>query len=186
MKRIIWWVLALAIFLSPGCGGGSGARRSNNDLRPLPQQPQQDAAAPERNVLTATTCSLSGLGAGDEFIFTLKAQLSEETKQACGRILFDQSIAAPAAVEKGGLIPTSFIFFSKLDVPGIVPFAFTALPEGRGIAPASGELLRVRFRLIANPPPGFRVRLQNDGSFLQLRDRGGGRMSFDIESEVLP
>lgn len=185
MKRILLWIFALTLLLAPGCGGG-GARRAHNDLQPPPLQSQQDEAAPERNILTASTSSLSGLGAGNEFTFTLKAQLAEETKQASFRILYDQSVAIPVAAEKGSLIPNSFVFFSKLDAPGVVPFAFTALPGQRGIAPASGELLRVRFRLLQAPPPGFRVRLQNDGSFLQLRNSGGGRMSFGLNTEAQP
>ncbi len=139
---------------------------------------------PERNVLTAVMPPLAGLSAGREFEFTLSAQFAEEVKQGSGRILYDSSVAVPVAVEKGGLIPTSFIFFSKLDTQGIVPFAFTSLPNGRGIPSGSGELLRVRFRMLANPPGGFRVRLQNDAEFLQLRSPSGGRLSFDLASEV--
>lgn len=183
MKRILMWILALCVLASPGCGGG-GARRSINNPE-LPQPiPQAPAENPERNVLTAVMPSLAGLGAGSEFEFTLSAQLAEETRQASGRILYDADVAVPVSVEKGSVIPNSFVFFSKLNAPGIVPFAFTSLPGGRGISPSRGELLRVRFRLLANPPPGFRVRLLNDGAYLQLRGAAGGRMSFDLASEV--
>ena len=185
MRRILLWVLVICILASPGCGG-RGAKRALNDVQPLPTSPQQGEAAPDRNVLTAAMSSLSGLGAGSEFEFTLSAQLAEELKQGCGRILYDSAVAVPVAVEKGGLVPGSFVFFSKLDAPGVVPFAFTSLPDGRGIAPGRGELLRVRFRMLANPPQGFRIRLQNDGAYLQLRSAAGGRLSFDLASEVLP
>jgi hypothetical protein len=183
MKRILLWVLALCVLASPGCGGG-GARRSINNPGLSPVAPQAPSENPDRNVLTAVTPPLAGLGAGSEFEFTLSAQLAEELKQGCGRLIYDSAVVVPVAVEKGGLIPTSFVFFSKLDAPGVVPFAFTSLPDGRGIAPGRGELLRVRFRMLADPPSGFRVRLQNDGAFLQLRSAQGGRMSFDLASEV--
>ena len=183
MKRILLWVLALFVLASPGCGGG-GARRSINNPGLSPVAPQAPSENPDRNVLTAVTPPLAGLGAGSEFEFTLSAQFAEEVKQGSGRIIYDSSAAVPLAVEKGDLIPTSFVFFSKLDAPGIVPFAFTSLPDGRGIAPGRGELLRVRFRMLSAHPSGFRIRLQNDGAYLQLRNTQGGRLSFDLASEV--
>ncbi len=182
MKRILLWVLAICVLASSGCGGR--ATRALDGAQPAQPVEKQDEVSPERNVLTAVMPSLAGLGAGSEFEFTLLAQLAEETMQASGRILYDSAIVVPVAVEKRGLIPSSFVFFSKLDAPGVVPFAFTSLPGGRGIFPGQGELLRVRFRLIANPPPGFRVRLFNDAAYLQLRSAASGRMSFDLESEV--
>jgi hypothetical protein len=130
--------------------------------------------------------SLAGMSSGSEFEFTLSAQLAEETKQGCGRIIYDPAVATPVSVDKGGLIPSSFVFFNKLDAPGVVPFAFTSLPNERGISPGKGELLRVRFRLLQPPQPGFKIRLLNDGAYLQLRSAAGGRMSFDLASEVLP
>ena len=183
MKRILMWILALCVLASPSCGGG-GARHSINRPELSTATPQAPAANPERNVLTAVMPPLAGLGAGSEFEFTLTAQLAQEVKQGSGRILYDATAAAPVAVEKGALIPGSFVFFSKLDASGVVPFAFTSLPGGRGIAIGSGELLRVRFRMLAAPPSGFRVRLQNDGAYLQLRNNQGGRLSFDLASEV--
>lgn len=183
MKRILMWVLALCVLASPGCGGG-GARRSINNPELSPIVPQAPAENPARNVLTAVMPPLAGLSAGSEFEFTLCAQFAEEVKQGSGRILYDTAVAVPVAVEKGGLIPGSFVFFSKLDAPGVVPFAFTSFPDRRGIAPGTGELLRVRFRMLADPPQGFRIRLQNDGAFLQLRSPQGGRLSFDLASEV--
>jgi hypothetical protein len=183
MKRILLWVLALCVLASPGCGGG-GARRSINNPElssPVPQAPSEN---PDRNVLTAVMPPLAGLSAGSEFEFTLSAQLAEEVKQGCGRLIYDSAVAVPVAVEKGGMIPGSFVFFSKLDAQGVVPFAFTSLPEGRGMPPGRGELLRVRFRMLADPPQGFRIRLLNDGAYLQLRSAQGGRLSFDLASEV--
>jgi hypothetical protein len=127
-----------------------------------PQQPavQDDSSQPisGRNVLTTAVPPLAGLSAGSEFEFTLNAQLVEELKQGCGRILYDASAAVPVSVEKGRLVPGSFVFFSKLDAEGVIPFAFTALPSQRGIPPGSGELLRERFRLLQPPQPGFKIR----------------------------
>ena len=183
MKRILMWVLALCVLASPGCGGG-GARRSINNPELSPVAPITPAENPDRNVLTAVMPPLSGLSAGSEFEFKLTAQFAQEVKQGSGRILYDPMAAVPVSAEKGELVPGSFVFFSKLDAQGVVPFAFTSLPDARGIAPGSGELLRVRFRMLTDPPSGFRIRLQNDGAYLQLRSAQGGRLSFDLASEV--
>ncbi len=185
MRRILFWVLIVGILAAPGCSGGGKQLRLASPQQPVAQDetPQQ---LPGRNVLTSATSSLAGMNAGGEFEFTLSAQLAEETKQGCGRIIYDPTIATPVSVDKGGLIPSSFVFFSKLDAPGVVPYAFTSLPSQRGISPGKGELLRVRFRLLQPPPSGFKIRLQNDGAYLQLRNAAGGRMSFDLASEVLP
>jgi hypothetical protein len=185
MRRILAWILVLSVLAFPGCGGG-GRRISQLS----PQQPAAPAenqqSTPERNVLSTAMPSLAGMSSGSEFEFTLSAQLAEETKQGCGRIIYDPAVATPVSVDKGGLIPSSFVFFNKLDAPGVVPFAFTSLPNERGISPGKGELLRVRFRLLQPPQPGFKIRLLNDGAYLQLRSAAGGRMSFDLASEVLP
>jgi hypothetical protein len=184
MKRILLWILLLSILTAPGCGGGGRRISQLSPQQPVLQDSIQQST-PERNVLSATMPSLAGMSSGSEFEFTLSAQLAEETKQGCGRIIYDSAVATPVSVEKGGLIPSSFVFFSKMDAPGVVPFAFTSLPDQRGISPGKGELLRVRFRMLQTPPPGFKIRLQNDGAFLQLRSAAGGRMSFDLSSEVL-
>ena len=50
-------------------------------------------------------------------------------------------------------------------------------------AAGRGELLRVRFKLLAKPQRGAAVRLQNDMEYLQLRNAQGRRLSFDFASE---
>ena len=188
MKRILLWILVAYLIVAPGCGGGS---RSFTPQPPPSATGNVETAPPEegvpaRNSLTIVTPPVASLAPGVEFDLTVRGAFCEELWQSSGRILFDPAVVQPVRASRGDLIPTGFVFMVKLDEPGMVPYAFTALPGGSGIAPGRGELLRVRFRLLAEPPSGFRIRLLNDAAFLQLRDRNGGRLSFDLASEVKP
>jgi len=153
---------------------------------PAPEQPAGEAGIPTRNALITTMPAVAGMAPGTEFEFTLRGEFCTPLHQASGRIVYDPAVVQPLAVRRGELIPAGAVYLAKLDVTGFVPFAFTALPGDAGIAPGRGELLRVRFRLLAEPPPGFRIRLLNDAAYLQLRTSGGGRLSFDLASEVVP
>jgi len=129
--------------------------------------------------------ALSALDVGSEFEFVLNGEFRQEVFQGSGRILYDRDFVEPVRVSRGGMIPGEAVFMAKLDADGFVPFAFTPLPGSRSLPAGRGELLRVRFRLLSAPPPSFRIRLLNTAEYLQLRDRSGGRISFDLATEVV-
>jgi len=203
MKRnhaLILRSLALVVGLSTlffnliGCGGGSS---------PTVQQPQDAAApddsagqgAPERNVLTTNMPALGTLSAGAQFDFVIRGEFVDELFQGSGRVLYDPSLVEPLKAERGAFIPSSNVFMARCNLAagtlaspepqlsGVIPFAFTGLPGERGHTAGRGELLRVRFRLLARPQAGAAVHLQNDMEYLQLRDAQGRRLSFDFASE---
>jgi len=188
MRRILLWILVACVVAAPGCGGGG--RNLTPRIAPTASGTVETAppeeGTPQRNSLTVVTPPLSSLTPGAEFDFILRGAFCEELYQSSGRILYDPAVVEPVRVSRGALMPSGFVFMAKLDEPGLVPYAFTALPGDSGIAPGRGELLRVRFRLLAEPPRGFRLRLLNDAAYLQLRDSRGGRLSFDLASEVVP
>jgi len=192
MKRIkfgILFVLIGMLLISPSCGSGRGTPALDRG-RPAPSNENpnpavDDVSLPSRNVIVAQMPLLNAIPVGSEFNFILKGEFRDEVFQGSLRILFDEAVVSPVKVERGGLVPDSAVFFAKLDIPGVIPIAFTRLPGQSGISPGRGELLRVSFRLNSLPPPGFRIRLQNEPAFLQLRDKNRGRLSFDLATEVV-
>jgi len=192
MKRLKFGILSVLIgiiIISPSCGGGRGTLAlsrgrpllSNESTKPT----VDNGSLPERNALVAQMPALNTIPVGSEFNFVLKGEFRDEVFQGSLRILFDPAVVSPVRVERGSLIPDSAVFFAKLDIPGLIPVAFTRLPGESGISPGSGEILNVRFRLNSSPPPGFRIRLQNEPAYLQLRDKNRGRLSFDLATEVV-
>jgi len=188
MRRIPLWILVACLVAAPGCGGGgrSFTPKVASPTSGMVETVPHDEGVPDRNSLTVVTPTLASLTPGTEFDFILRGAFREELYQSSGRILYDPAVVEPVRASRGDLIPSGFVFMVKLDEPGLVPYAFTALPGDRGIAPGRGELLRVQFRLLAEPPRDFRLRLLNDAAYLQLRDSRGGRLSFDLASEVMP
>lgn len=175
------FVLAVLV----GCGGGGGPRLMPPVDQALPQTAApQTQGVPERNRLVASQPALAQLAPGSEFDFVLSADLSQELYQMSSRIGFDPAVVQPESVTYGSLLPSDAVRMSRRDLPDTVPFAFTAPPGHAGIPAGSGELLRVRFRLLGNPVGGRAVWLVNNAEYLQLRDRIGRRLSFDLAREV--
>ncbi len=188
MKRHIYvFIILLTLFLH-GCGGGGGVSHSRSDRLGNPQTNTQlpsESPPPQRNRLVTSTPILNKLSPGQEFDFVLRAELKDELFQTSARILYDPSVFSPIRTSKGNLIPEDAVFFAKLDKEGLLPFAITRLPGSEGIRAGTGEILRVRFRLLSTPQANSRIRLQNEPAFLQLRDKSGGRLSFDLATEVV-
>ena len=192
MRRHISIAVVLAILLAifmlnalPGCGGGGQRLMPPVDNTPPALEPDADEGAPTRNTLLATMPALSGLAPGAEFDYVLSVELVEELYQLSARIAFDPAVVEPVDVAYGALLPSDAVVMSRRNEAEIVPFAFTALPGRAGIQPGRGELLRVRFRLAGNPSGGRAIWLVNEAEFLQLRDRVGRRLFFDLSSEVV-
>jgi hypothetical protein len=139
--------------------------------------------------------ALALLQTGAEFDVVLRVRFAEALYQGCGRVVYDSAVLRPVSVTRGGVIPAGDVFVAKLDAgqlaggatdgqDAVVPFAFTGLNGAGCVATADGELLRLRFRMIAASPAQSPLRLLNDPSFLQLRGPGGQRLSFDLCEEV--
>lgn len=137
---------------------------------------------------------LSGLATGAEFDIILSAHFAAELFQGSGRLAYDSAVVQPVSAKRGA-IPADNVFVAKLDAPpaastaddgldGVVPFAFTALPGTAGFGSHAGELLRVRFKLLAPPGARYPVALLNNPEYLQLRGPQGQRLSFDLSTEV--
>lgn len=192
MQRRISFAAVSAILLAtlilnalPGCGGGAsrGLVPPVDTAAPAVES-AADQGEPTRNRLVATMPSLSRLAVGAEFDYVLSVELAEELYQLSARIGFDPAVVQPVDVEYGALLPPDAVVLSRTGEAEIVPFAFTALPGRTGIQPGRGELLRVRFRLATEPAGGRAIWLVNEAEFLQLRDRIGRRLSFDLAREV--
>lgn len=191
MQRQISIAVVLAVLLAifmlnalPGCGGGGGRQLMPPVDNTTPEvQPAVEDGAPTRNALVATMPALSSLAPGAEFDYVLSVELAEELYQLSARIAFDPAVVRPVDVEHGALLPADAVVMSRLGEEEIVPFAFTALPGRVGIQPGRGELVRVRFRLTGDPHGARAVWLVNEAEFLQLRDRIGRRLSFDLANE---
>jgi hypothetical protein len=162
---------------------------------------QQDQAEQQRNVLSTSMPALARLAPGVEFDFVVAADFKDPLFQASTRVLYDSRKVELVSAQRGGLVPDGAIFMARTDVArgalpvpesaaaagmdSVVPAAFTGLPGDHAASPARGELLRLRFRLLApTGNAGAPVRLQGDPDFLQLRDSSGRRLPFDIESKV--
>ena len=180
--------VVILLLLFAACGGGTSVAPdlAGSSGEQLQQATPATDGLPQRNRLVASMPSPAGLGTGDEFEFTLRCELAKELYQCSGRIVFDPAVVEPVAANWGAMVPGDAVTLAKLNEPGMVPFAFTALPGYNGAAAGTGELLRVRFRLKGEPARGLRIRLRNDAEFLQLRNRIGRRLAFDLANEVTP
>ena len=100
------------------------------------------------------------------------------------RLLYDPAYYEPVKAQRGAMLLSDMVHLASLNQQGFVPFAFTGLPGHESLEPGTGELLRVRFRIISPDAAQHRIRLQNDQEFLQLRDRNSRRLKFDLESRA--
>ena len=179
------------------CGGGSislpaevafempAPQDSTAPLFPSPAGGEvDDAVQPERNALGLSYPALAALAPGSEFEAVVGGVFITEVYQGSLRLSYNPAVVEPVSVELGDLLLTDMVHVTGLTQRDHVPFAFTALPGHAGVAPGEGELLRVRFQLVGAPATGQPLSLLNDATFLQLRDRQGKRMSFDLESRT--
>ncbi len=100
------------------------------------------------------------------------------------RLLFNPDYLEPVKARRGEMLLADMVHLAGIDQHGFVPFAFTGLPGHSAMDPGTGELLRVRFRVLQPGAALHRIRLQNDAEFLQLRDRNSRRLKFDLESRA--
>jgi hypothetical protein len=199
----IWRLMPLAcvllLALSPGCGGKAAPLSLPVPTPAAPQPPAGDGVEqPGRNLLSTSMPALTGLSAGAGFEFVIRVKCTDTLYQGSGRVLYDPGLLQPVAVVRGQAIPASFLFSSKLDaapvtsdgmsglppLAGVVPFAFTGLPDAPGQAATAGELCRIKFRLLRQAGSSSTVRLLNDAAYLQLRGPTGNRLAFDLQAEV--
>ncbi len=180
--------LAAVLLACPGCGGKANTPAVNPDDN-TPEQP----GTGNRNVLQIDMPPVEGLAAGAEFDYSIAAEFTDPLFQGCGRIVYDAAVMQPVAVTRGAAIPQDYIFVARLDAPpmagtggasqAFVPFAFTGLPGGPASG-VSGELLRLKFRLLTAAPASCNVALLNTSQYLQLRSPKATRLPFDLEVEV--
>ena len=168
---------------------------TQNPSAGAPPEAGAGGGAASRNVLSVSMPALALLQTGAEFDVVLRVRFAEALYQGCGRVAYDSAVLKPVTVTRGTAIPAGDVFVAKLDAgqlaggatsgqDAVVPFAFTGLNGAGCVAKASGELLRIRFRLIAASSAQYPLRLLNDPSFLQLREPSGQRLSFDLSEEV--
>jgi hypothetical protein len=169
--------------LLAGCGGGGQQITPLIDSTPAVVEAPGAEEAPTRNRLVASMPALGSLAAGSEFDYLVSVELAEELYQCSARVGYDAAVVQPVTAEYGALIPADAVRLPWAEADGVVPLAFTALPGRAGIQSGRGELLRVTFRLTGAPSGGRAVWLVNEAEFLQLRDRVGRRLSFDLASE---
>lgn len=198
------WLLPLAlvllVVLSPGCGGKTAQPTPISPSTPGAQTPSDGSTGQSsRNLLSTSMPELVGLSAGAEFDFTISLSCTDPLYQGSGRVLYDPTLLRPVAAVRGAALPADFLFSAKLDaapvasagapglppVAGVVPYAFTGLPGAPGQMASTGELCRVRFRLLLQASPGCTVRLLNNADYLQLRGLAGNRLAFDLHAEVV-
>ena len=189
------WGISLLFFNLVGCGGGGSSTALPPGINSDSEQQQTlNPQPPERNVLSTSMPALGSLSAGAEFDFTINGEFVSPLFQGSARVLYDPATVQLLSAARGALIPSGGVFLCRADMQpgalqspdarmsGVIPFAFTGQPGEPGIAPGRGELLRLRFRLLARPSGGACIRLLNDPAFLQLRDAQGQRLSFDLSS----
>jgi hypothetical protein len=181
---------AAVLLVCPGCGGNSSVPAVDpNDGTPTPPE------ASGHNTLAMHMPPLTGLAAGAEFEYTVNAEFKDALYQGCGRILYDASVMQPIEATRGAAIPAGDIFVAKLDAPpqafsgstslqAFVPFAFTGLPDDKTPTAISGELIKIKFRLLQTPPADCHISLLNDSQYLQLRSPQANRLPFDMQVEV--
>jgi len=183
------------------CGGGGGLQfeslpdAADNPAAPTVEIPVtgepvpliEDSSPPAAepvNKLVLSVPDLSGLAPGSEFEVSLAGAFSGEVYQGSARLLFNPAYLKPVQAQRGGMLLTDMVHLASLDQDGFVPFAFTGLPGHNAMAPGTGELLRVKFRILQAGAEPHRIRLQNDAEFLQLRDRNSRRLKFELESRA--
>ena len=175
--------ILLLLGLLAGCGGGGRQLTPVMDSNPPVAAAPVSEDAPTRNRLVASMPALGSLPVGTEFDFVVSAELAEELYQCSARIGYDPAAVVPVDASYGALIPSDAVRMPHAKADGVVALAFTALPGRAGIQAGRGELLRLTFRLVNAPMSGRAVWLVNEAEFLQLRDRNGRRLSFDLASE---
>jgi hypothetical protein len=203
IRRLLPLTAVLLLAASPSCGSSSGRKAAPALPAANPAAPgQSDSGTTEstpRNVLSTHMPTLAGLTAGAEFDFTVSANCAEALYQGSGRVLYDPTVMEPITAERGTALPGACLFVAKLDAAlvatpglaglpansGMVPYAFTLLPQTPGTSIARGELFRIRFRL-RQPSSSSTVQLLNNAAYLQLRDAQGARLAFSLDSEVGP
>jgi len=191
--------LVLTTLLFIACGGNAGPLE-----QPQPgQQPQQQLPEQTRqtqplagealpgqdiaqigNLVSLRTPALAHMQAGTEFTAVLSLKLVEDAHQGVLRLLFDSQSMQPVEAAPGDRLPAGMLRIADLDKPGFIPLAFTALPEGQDLAAGSGELYRIRFRLLTDGSQAGRLSFSADDDFLQLRDRDGRHIRFDLSTEA--
>lgn len=198
IQRRLLQLLSAALLVCTGCGGtGTGAAHppQRPDAGPAPASPVTRIEA-QRNTLQLKLPAWSRLAAGAEFEVTLSVSSVDELYQGSGRLAYATSLVQPVACSRGALLPAQNILSVKLDVApgaatglagmdGIVPFAFSGMPGVPGCGRGAGELLRLRFKLLAQPGTRMPVQLVNSPEYLQLRGTTGQRLSFDLSTEVV-
>lgn len=196
--RLLPLALALLLTATFGCGEKAAPTALPSPTPPTAELPSSDdTGAASRNLLSTSMPALAGLGTGAEFEFVISVKCTDPLYQGSGRVLYDPAVMQPVAAIRGSAIPARFLFSAKLDAAtaasdgrsglppqaGVVPYAFTGLPDAPGRV-ANGELCRLRFRLLRAAGPDNAVRLLNNASYLQLRGPGGNRLAFDLHAEV--
>lgn len=199
--RLMPLALVLLIALSPGCGGRTAQPAPAPPNIPEAQTPSDGGAGQtSRNLLSTSMPELVGLSTGAEFEFVIRANCTDALYQGSGRVLYDPALMRPVAAVRGAALPAGFLFSAKLDaapvasdgapglpsMAGVVPYAFTGLPDAPGQVASTGELFRLRFRLLRQASPDAAVRLLNNAEYLQLRGPAGNRLPFDLHAEVAP
>lgn len=197
LLRIVAVMICLLLL---ACGGGgvqlnslpqaSGDHASPATEIPVTDQPvlvnETDPGAETlpANKLVLSAPDISQLSVGDEFSVSLAGAFSDEVYQGSMRLLFDPAYFKPVSANPGSMLLSDMVRLTGLDQSGFVPFAFTGLPGHNAIPAGTGELLRVRFRILQAGAAQHRIALQNDTEFLQLRDRQSRRLPFDLESSA--
>ena len=201
LARLVPGLLLLAVATVFIACGGNGlplpAQQADpaESQRNLPQmaEPQQqgtqlpdESAVPEAalNRVILEVPALGELSAGDEFSAVISAEFGEEVHQGVLRLLYDAGSMSPLEISPGTMLPGDMIRIADLDNSGFLPLAFTALPGGNDIGSGSGELYRVRFRLLVDGAAADRIRFRSDREFLQLRNRDGRHIRFDVETRA--
>ena len=182
-QYILTGSITLAMLGLLACSGGAG--RVAPMQSPAPQNPAAPVAGVgEGNRLILSLPSVADLAAGSEFEAALHAEFAGEVFQGSTRIGYDPAVLEVLDAERGELLPPHMLHVAGLTQSGYVPFAFTAQPGEAAVEEGSGELLRLHFRLLKAHSGRTPITLINEPEFLQLRDRQGRRLPFDIASEI--
>jgi len=128
--------------------------------------------------------ALDQLSAGDEFSAVISAEFSEDVHQGVLRLLYDAASMTPLEAAPGSMLPGDMVRIADLDNSGFLPLAFTALPGGDDIRSGSGVMYRLRFRLLGDGASAGRIQFRSDREFLQLRNRSGEHIRFDVETRA--
>ncbi|MEZ5339587.1 MAG: cohesin domain-containing protein [bacterium] len=184
-------VLATLLFIACGGSGNFAPAPQEQSSQPAPQRiaPQQQLEIPETesaavNRVVLQTPALVELSAGEEFTAVLHMDAIREIHQGVLRLQFDATRMEPIEVLPGELLPAEMVRIADISQPGFIPLAFTALPGGTDIGEGSGELFRIRFRLLSAGSEAGRPGFKGGSDFLQLRDRQGRHLSFELGTEA--